>query len=1017
MLDFLRRGKDRRQNNNNSSKSNPNNSNSNISPNLDHSSSGNGRDPARNAAQGYTTKLTQTQPLRDRNPNPSASASNGLRRQNTRGNGGTNGVSNRRGKENATASGKKSKASKEESSGRRWGKRSDNVEPAPSRKQRRQKQPPKHEPAVLNKAVTSDRRRSVKVASPVAIGVPMASDVPKRSSPTEQSLKKPTWPHIDLAQLLQRDDVSSADVAVRRIAAAASRDHATCLKMIREGVATSLVSILRHEQTTLDMRRDATFAIAELTVLEACEEPLVSAGTVPVLVALVNPDTNPDRTTLGSACRALRNLLVGKESTAVDAARYGCVQPLLKIVGEMFQKEEETEMVREAVAAICNLSNHGKRFQSYVIKHGGLTAIGSLGMRMEDDETMFHVVNVLAEFARESKWHRLIVGKDGLLVAFRALRLAKDPDVIAEASRLIGNIAVTSKARSAVREAGGLQALIDRLSRCEPFTDIIPVYDIVRALSNVCVDSRAATEALYSRDGADILLNVYTAPNAPDKLIRSTMHALQILAHGSAMRRSRVLYSIGLQVKQSSVTGLPPSRLYDLRQVILEDGETGDRDNNVAMPESLERLSRASVRMINSGVVNYGRSPQLGKKIVQNNNANRAHHANRVDKESANRPTANGARIPDHVSEALSPEKLARKSSANPNRFLSTGRIVSVKRNRRPLGPPAQVGALAAEKQGDDDEYHGLPRGNEEAIPSEAELRARMLEREADGDMAQDFFELGQVLGKGGYGSVFLAKDVRSGDLVAIKRFHNNGALVDKKAIKEQNIWKGLHHQNIVEFKGSFVGDNGTLNLVVEYVDGLSLAEHLSQYSAFPETLVAEISRQVLNGLQYLHANGVTHRDLKPANILVDSCAAVKICDFGVSRSENVQTINPGQQHMVGTPWYIAPEMVEYRPYTTSVDIWSLGCTVLELATGRRPYHELSAMQVLFRMVEDRSPPIPQHLSTEAKSFLQACWVWDPKKRPSATDLLKHPFILKARKFSESSKQSSATSSIPESIP
>ncbi len=310
----------------------------------------------------------------------------------------------------------------------------------------------------------------------------------------------------------------------------------------------------------------------------------------------------------------------------------------------------------------------------------------------------------------------------------------------------------------------------------------------------------------------------------------------------------------------------------------------------------------------------------------------------------------------------------------------------------------------------EDDEDYDIPRANEQALADDAEARARMLAREADGGMAKDFFEVGQVLGKGGYGSVFMAKDLRTGSLVAIKQFHQSGAMVDRKAIKEQQIWKGLHHMNVVEFKGSFVGDNGSLNLVVEYVDGLSLAEHLSQYSAFPETLVAEIARQVLSGLEYLHANGVTHRDLKPANILVDHNAAVKICDFGVSRSENVQTINPGQQHMVGTPWYIAPEMIEYRPYTTSVDIWSLGCTVLELATGRRPYHELSAMQVLFRMVEDRCPPISGNLSAECKSFLHACWVWSPEERPSATQLLKHPFILKARKFSGESKKSTMSS-------
>lgn len=258
---------------------------------------------------------------------------------------------------------------------------------------------------------------------------------------------------------------------------------------------------------------------------------------------------------------------------------------------------------------------------------------------------------------------------------------------------------------------------------------------------------------------------------------------------------------------------------------------------------------------------------------------------------------------------------------------------------------------------------------------------------------SKEAFEIGQVLGRGGYGTVYLARDARTGGLVAIKQFHNKGATVDRKALKEQAIWHGLDHPNIVRYKGSFLNEYNTLSLVVEYVDGWSLAEHLAQFPAFPETLVADIARQTLCGLQYLHANGVTHRDLKPANLLVSQGGKVKICDFGVSTSVDVRTLTQGA-HLYGTPHYIAPEMVENRrPLTTALDIWSLGCSVLELATGRRPYHELSAMQTLFRMVQDRHPPIPEDVSRECRDFLAACWVWDPRQRPSAAKLLEHPFI------------------------
>lgn len=1048
------------------------------------------------AAASRKPAAEKTGILVDRNAAPAAAASSGSRRPNAQARGaapvaGKHIARSKPEKENASSSHKNDKASADaiapEGSHRRWGKRGQasagagaqqSQYPASSqpqapqqekkRKNRRQR-PPKHEAAVHTKSVTTDRRRSVKVAvSPVTQPAPKRGSSKTSAQPaanvgpdkhntrtsaqrpsagerpghqrkpsnagsssgkveTAQHQQQPTWPHVDLAAVLSQGDIAAADIPVRRIAAAAARDDATRLKMIREGVASSIITLLRHKDATLDMRRLATFAIAELAVLEACEDDLVAADIVVVLIKLINLGSDSDRSTLGSACRALRNLLGGKESTAVQAARYGCVEPLLAIVDGRSGRGEEPEVVVEAAAAISNLSHHGTRFQSYVIKHGGLGALTTLGMKTDNEEAMFHVVNVLAEFAREIRWHKAIVSADGLLSAFRALRLARDLEVVAEASRLVGNVAVTQKARAAVREAGGIVALIDRLNRCKSFKDVVPAFDIVRALANVCLDGRSAAEALSQKDAAAVLLRVYTAQDASEKLIKTAFRALQVLAHGSATRRAKVLYAVGIEVKQAGLAGLPVKRLYDLRQAILEDIETGDRCAAVAMPESLERLSRASVRLINSGVVSHSRQ-QLpgGTRDPRDRNDAPGLSAygqnNTSSKIGISQVPLNGSRLndphrPTNGRVPLKAENLIRSAHADANKFRSTGRVVSVTRNCKPKAQPTGVKHLAESRAvGDDDEYGGLPRGNEETAASEAELRARLLAREADGNMVQDFFEIGQVLGKGGYGSVFMAKDIRSGDIVAIKRFHNSGALVDKKAIKEQNIWKGLHHPNVVEFKGSFVGDNGTLNLVVEYVDGLSLAEHLSQYSAFPETLVAEIARQVLSGLQYLHLNGVTHRDLKPANILVDSSASVKICDFGVSRSENVQTINPGQQHMVGTPWYIAPEMVEYRPYTTSVDIWSLGCTVLELATGRRPYHELSAMQVLFRMVEDRRPPIPAHLSAEAQDFLKACWIWDPQERPSAADLLRHPFTLKARKFSDSSKQSSGSSSIQENL-
>jgi hypothetical protein len=269
-------------------------------------------------------------------------------------------------------------------------------------------------------------------------------------------------------------------------------------------------------------------------------------------------------------------------------------------------------------------------------------------------------------------------------------------------------------------------------------------------------------------------------------------------------------------------------------------------------------------------------------------------------------------------------------------------------------------------------------------------------------ELNEDMFQIGTALGRGGFATVYLAKNLRTEELVAVKRFHpvasglpgakKKTELAVRRAIKEQRIWDGLEHRNIVGYRGCFFGKNGELNLVAEYIAGWSLADHLSQITKFPDHLVARITRQIVDGLGYLHGEGVTHRDIKPANILVDPDGVIKLADFGVSSAVDVPTMTGNT--LVGTPWYIAPEMIEGRPYGKSVDIWSLGCTVMELATGKRPYHDLRPHEALFRIAQDRRPPpIPSGVSPQLRDFLLTCWVWDPEKRPLTAHLKRHPFL------------------------
>ncbi|KAL8682760.1 MAG: hypothetical protein Q9186_001182 [Xanthomendoza sp. 1 TL-2023] len=151
---------------------------------------------------------------------------------------------------------------------------------------------------------------------------------------------------------------------------------------------------------------------------------------------------------------------------------------------------------------------------------------------------------------------------------------------------------------------------------------------------------------------------------------------------------------------------------------------------------------------------------------------------------------------------------------------------------------------------------------------------------------------------------------------------------------------------------------------------------------------------QVLHGLLYLHEQGVIHRDIKGANILNNKQGLVKLADFGVA----TRTTTLHESSVVGTPYWMAPEVIELSGATTASDIWSLGCTVIELLDGKPPYHKLQPMHALFRIVNDDHPPLPEGASPVVRDFLMQCFQKDPNLRVSARKLLKHPWIVNARR-------------------
>lgn len=266
-------------------------------------------------------------------------------------------------------------------------------------------------------------------------------------------------------------------------------------------------------------------------------------------------------------------------------------------------------------------------------------------------------------------------------------------------------------------------------------------------------------------------------------------------------------------------------------------------------------------------------------------------------------------------------------------------------------------------------------------------------------------YQLGDCLGKGAFGSVYRALNWGTGETVAVKQIK----LADlpktelRVIMQEIDLLKNLDHPNIVKYQG-FVKTPETLNIILEYCENGSLHSISKNFGRFPENLVALYMSQVLQGLVYLHEQGVIHRDIKGANILTTKQGLVKLADFGVaSRATGLH-----ESSVVGTPYWMAPEVIELTGATTASDIWSLGCTVIELLDGKPPYHTLPPMPALFRIVNDDHPPLPQGASPGVLDFLMQCFQKDPNLRVSARKLLKHPWIVNARR-TDSVKPKNAT--------
>ncbi|CAD8146764.1 unnamed protein product [Paramecium pentaurelia] len=273
----------------------------------------------------------------------------------------------------------------------------------------------------------------------------------------------------------------------------------------------------------------------------------------------------------------------------------------------------------------------------------------------------------------------------------------------------------------------------------------------------------------------------------------------------------------------------------------------------------------------------------------------------------------------------------------------------------------------------------------------EEELERNSLK--SDQDIHQ--WEQGEVLGQGAFGKVVMGLQ-KNGQIMAVKQvfIQNQNDDKVKQLQKEIEMLSRLQHPNIVRYIGC-EQKNQFINIFLEYVSGGSVQTLLERFGCFRERLIKTYLKQILLGLSYLHAKNVIHRDIKGGNILIDNSGRCKLADFGSSKQLSDIT-HDTVGSICGTPNFMAPEVINQEQYGKKADIWSLGCTIIEMATGQPPYSEYKdAIAVMVRIGKStQPPPIPSQLSSpEAKDFLSKCLQIDPKQRATADELLKHPFL------------------------
>ncbi|OBA20312.1 Pkinase-domain-containing protein [Metschnikowia bicuspidata var. bicuspidata NRRL YB-4993] len=299
----------------------------------------------------------------------------------------------------------------------------------------------------------------------------------------------------------------------------------------------------------------------------------------------------------------------------------------------------------------------------------------------------------------------------------------------------------------------------------------------------------------------------------------------------------------------------------------------------------------------------------------------------------------------------------------------------------KPAGRDAKLAALLAQKK------------REEKRRKNQQIITKLREICTEGNPSNYYKDLNKI-GQGASGGVYIAKTVSSQEVVAIKQMNLEQQPKKELIINEILVMKDSRHPNIVNYIDSYLL-KGELWVVMEYMEGGSLTEIVT-HSVMTESQIGAVCRETLRGLQFLHSKGVIHRDIKSDNILLNTEGQIKMTDFGFCAQIN--ELNVKRTTMVGTPYWMAPEVVSRKEYGPKVDIWSLGIMVIEMIEGEPPYLNETPLRALYLIATNGTPKLkePEALSYDIKRFLAWCLQVDFNKRGTAEQLLKDKFVCES---------------------